>query len=179
MNMSKIFDLFLIPRNLALFVALVSIAALGSALIMEHGFDINPCHLCLMQRKPYWATIPLGLIAFFTAKTSPRLTFWLLLAAGTAFLVNMGISFFHTGVELKWWPLPGGCEGSLPENPTIEELKEYYKHHVKPVNCGQPGFVFLGISLTQYNFLLSTFMTGFTFINAFQGRNNGKAAPKA
>lgn len=179
--MKKICDYFCDLRHLALFVAGMSILALGSALIMQYGFNILPCHMCYLQRKPYWATIPLGLLAFAMSKKSPRLTFALLLLAGTAFVVNMGLSLFHVGVEQSWWPPLEGCGGegaTLPENATIEELKEYLKN--RPiVDCRVPGFVLFGISLTGYNFLFSTFMAVFTFFHSIKGYKRVKAAPKA
>ena len=179
--MKKLCDLFLIHRNLALFVAAVSIAALGSALVMQYGFNILPCHLCYEQRKPYWATITMGLLAFFVSKKSPKAAFALLMLCGAAFAANMGLSFFHVGVENKWWPPLEGCGGEgvdLPHDVSPKELMEFLKN--RPiVRCDVPGFVLFGISLTGYNFLLSTFMTGFTFFHAIKGFKNGKAAPKA
>lgn len=179
--MKKLSDIFSRPLNLALFVAAVSIIALGSALIMQYQFNILPCHLCYEQRKPYWATIPLGILAALLAKKWPRASLALLLLAGAAFLVNMGISFFHIGVEQKWWNGLVGCGGegaTLPEGASIEELKKYLAN--RPiVRCDVPGFVLFGISLTGYNFLLSTFMTVFTFFHTIKGIKREKAAPKA
>jgi disulfide bond formation protein DsbB len=179
--MKKLCDYFLDFRHLALFVTGVSIAALGSALVMQYGFNILPCHLCYEQRKPYWATIALGLIAFFVAKKNPRAAFALLLLAGVAFLANMGLSFFHVGVENKWWKGLEGCGGEgadIPHDMTPKELMEWFKN--RPiVRCDVPGFVLFGISLTGYNFLLSTFLTAFTFFHAIKGYKRDKAAPKA
>lgn len=181
MNMKKLCDLFLDPFYLALFVAGVSIAALGSALVMQYGFNILPCHLCYEQRKPYWAAIALGVIAALVAKKSPRHAFWLLFLAGLAFVANMGLSFFHTGVEHNWWKGLEGCGGEgadIPHGLTTQEMMEWFKN--RPiVRCDVPGFVLFGISLTGYNFLLSTFLAGFTFYHAIKGYRRAKAAPKA
>lgn len=178
--MNRILDYFGDLRNLALFVAGISILSLGSALVMQYGFNILPCHLCYVQRKPYWATIALGVIAFFAARKSPKAAFALLLAAGAAFVANIGISFFHIGVEQGWWKGLVGCGGegaTIPPNLTIEEMKKYLEN--RPiVQCDIPGFMLFGISLTGYNFLLSVFLAGFTFINAVKGYQRVKAAPK-
>ena len=178
--MNKILDYFCDLRHLALFVAGMSILALCSALVMHYGFNILPCHLCYVQRKPYWATIALGIIAFFVAKKSPKVAFALLLVAGAAFVANIGISFFHIGVEQGRWKGLIGCGGegaTIPTGLTIQELNEWYKN--RPiVQCDIPGFVLFGISLTGYNFLFSIFMAGFTFINAIQGYKRVKTAPK-
>ena len=179
--MKKICDYFCDLRHLALFVAGVSIFSLGSALVMQYGFNILPCHLCYEQRKPYWATIALGFAAWAAFKKSPKATFILLLLSGAAYAANIGISFFHIGVEQGWWKGLIGCGGegaTLPENATIEQLKEYLKN--RPiVQCDIPGFVLFGISLTTYNFMLSVFLTVFTFFHAIKGYKSVKAAPKA
>jgi disulfide bond formation protein DsbB len=175
--MKKTCDFFRDFRNLGLFVAGASIAALGSALVMQYGFNILPCHLCEMQRKPYWATIALGLLAAIASRKSRRAAFALLLLAGAAFVVNMGISFYHFGTEQKWWPLTVGCVGSLPEGASVEELRKYLEN--RPiVRCDIPGWTLFGISLTGYNFLLSTALAAFTFYHAVKGHKR-EAAPKA
>ncbi|TAL35281.1 MAG: disulfide bond formation protein B [Alphaproteobacteria bacterium] len=178
--MNKLLDYFCDLRNLALFVAGMSILALGSALVMQYGFNILPCHMCYLQRKPYWATIALGIAGLLVAKKSPRATFVMILLAVAAFMANIGMSAFHIGVENSWWKPLEGCGGegaTVPEGLTIEELKEWYKN--RPIiDCRVPGFVLFGISLTGYNFLFSTFMAGFTLINAIQGYKRVKTASK-
>lgn len=176
--MKKICDFFCNLQYLGLFVAGASILALGSALVMEHQFNILPCALCLKQRIPYWFTIALGGAAFIVGRKQPRAAFFLLLLAGGAFLANMGISFYHFGTEQKWWPLSAGCLGTLPENATVEELREYLANR-PVVRCDIPGWTLFGISLTGYNFLLSTFLAAFTFFHAFKGYKRAAKAPKA
>lgn len=170
--MKKLCDFFCDHRNLSLFVAGASIVVLGTALIMHYGFNILPCHLCYLQRKPYWATIALGILGFLGAKKAPRATFVLLLLAGATFLYGAGMAFFHTGVEHGWWETLKGCGGegaTLPANATVEELKEYLKN--RPiVDCRVPGFKLLGFSLTEYNLLGSTVLSLFTFFHAIKGR---------
>jgi disulfide bond formation protein DsbB len=170
--MKKICDFFCNPRNLALFVAGASLLALCSAWIMQYGFDILPCHLCYMQRRPYLGNIALGLLSFLAAWKYPRAAFALLLLAGFVFLVNSGLAFYHFGTEQKWWPLGEGCggEGNAPPlGLSLEELQEYFRNRPM-VRCDVPGFVLFGISLTGYNFLLSTFLAAFTFFHAIKGR---------
>ena len=41
------------PRFWFGFFWLASAAALAGALISQFGFDLRPCHLCLLQRWPY------------------------------------------------------------------------------------------------------------------------------
>ena len=43
-------------------LGLLSIAAIGSALIAEYYFFLEPCKMCLKQREPYYAIIILFLL---------------------------------------------------------------------------------------------------------------------
>ena len=43
-------------------LGLLSITAIGSALIAEYYFYLEPCKMCLKQREPYYAIIILFLI---------------------------------------------------------------------------------------------------------------------
>ena len=180
MSMKKLCDLFLIHRNLALFVAGISIASLCFAWTLQYGFNKLPCPLCYMQRYPYMANVFVGLLGAALAGKYPRATFLVLLAAGAVFSSGVAISGFHVGVEQGWWPGLSTCGvgGGPPPNATMEELKKYFQD-APIVDCRRAGWSFLGVSLTQWNFLASIFYTGFTFFHAIKGFKNGKAAPKA
>lgn len=174
--MKKLCDYFCNHRNLGLLVAAASAGALGFAYTMQYVFNKLPCHLCYEQRKPYMVIIALGLLAAVIAKAKPRVSFALLLLSGVALLVGTGIAGFHFGTEMKWWPLAAGCggEGAIPDpNLTMEELMEYFKN--RPiVRCDVPGWVFLGISMTGWNFLYTTGLAAFTFFHAIKGYLNAR-----
>jgi disulfide bond formation protein DsbB len=176
--MKKFCDFFTDPARLGLLLAFASAAALAFAYTMQYGFNHLPCHLCYEQRKPYMLAIAFGVLAFAAAKTKTRLAFPFLLLAGVCFLVDMGIAGFHFGTEQKWWPLAAGCggEGAIPDpDLSMAELMKYFEN--RPiVRCDVPGWVFLGISMTGWNFLYASVLALFTFFHAIRGRNYGKKA---
>lgn len=169
--MKKLVAIFSNHRNLGLLVAAGGSAALGFAYTMQYVFNKLPCHLCYVQRKPYFVVIALGILAALLARKFPRVTFALLLLAGCALLVDMGIAGFHFGTEMKWWPLLDGCggEGAIPDpNLSMDELMKYFEN--RPiVRCDVPGWVFLGLSMTGWNFLYATGFAAFTFYHAIKG----------
>ena len=150
-------------RRLALVIVLASAGALAFAYISQYVFNLQPCILCHYQRKPYFVVIALGLLAAGTAGMCRKTTLALLIGCGLAFLAGLGLSGFHVGVEQEWWKGLQACgDSNLPQNATIEELREYLLN--RPiVRCDVPGWQMFGISMTGYNFLLSLFLTGFTF----------------
>ncbi|HYD18702.1 MAG TPA: disulfide bond formation protein B [Patescibacteria group bacterium] len=176
--MKKLCDVFANPARLALFLALASMGALAFALTMEYAFNKLPCHLCYLQRQPYKFAIVLALLALVSSKKAPRLAVPFLLLTGLCFLVDMAIAGFHFGTEMKWWPLASGCGGegaSPPLGSSVEELKRYLEN--RPiVRCDVPGWVFLGISMTGWNFIYATGLALTTFYFTLKGRCHGKKA---
>jgi disulfide bond formation protein DsbB len=172
--MKKLFAFFEDHRHLALFLTLVSAGTLVFVYITQYVFHHEPCILCRYQRGPYFAALGFGLLAAVVAKRKPDIGFGLLLLAGAGFLVGLGISGYHIGVEQHWWLGPKACGGALPENATLEQLREYLTNR-KIVDCGVPSWKFLGLTMTNYNFMMSLGLSVFTFVMAFKGRKkNGR-----
>lgn len=178
--MKKFCDFFCNHRNLGLLVAAASAGALCFAWILQYGFHKLPCPLCYMQRYPYMVNFFVGLLAAILTKKFPRAAFAVLLLAGVTFAVNIGISFFHVGVEHDWWPGLSTCGGGVapPEGATMEEMMKYFEN-APIVDCKVAGWRLFGISMTEQNFMLSVFLTVFTFFHAIKGYRNAKNKTQA
>jgi disulfide bond formation protein DsbB len=149
----KLFVFLNTPRGLAAFVLLSSAGALGFAYISQYVFNLQPCVLCLYQRKPYIVAIVLSLIVFVTDK--PRLKTLLLSVCALSFYIGAGIAGYHTGVEQSWWEGTKSCAGgNLPIGASMEELRAYLIHQ-PIVRCDIPAWKLFSISMTGYNLLLS------------------------
>ena len=62
------------PRTAGLLalIGLGSLAALAVALVAQHGFDIQPCPWCVIQRMVLIAVAVLALVAALAARAAPR-----------------------------------------------------------------------------------------------------------
>lgn len=169
--MKQIFTFFEKPRHLALFLSLASAGILGFALVTQHVFGHDPCILCRYQRIPYYLVLIIGFFAAGFAGWRPRIAFGLLTFSGLAFLTGLGISGYHIGVEQNWWLGPQVCGTPLPANATLEEFTAYIMNK-NIVDCSVPGWTFLGLSMTTYNFMLSLALVIFTFTMAWRGRKS-------
>lgn len=176
----KLCALFRNHRNLGLFVSAASAGALSFAWTLQYAFNKLPCPLCYYQRYPYMANFFVGLLAAALAKKAPKLAFALLLAAGTVFLGGASIAMFHIGVEHDWWHGLSTCGGGVapPAGATIQELQEYFKN-APIVDCRVAGWSLLGVSMTEQNFLLSVFLSGFTYFHAIKGYLDARKAKQA
>ncbi len=161
--MDKIIGYFSDRTRLSLSLLGVSVLTLLIVYTAEYGFNLLPCPLCLYQRKPYFIAIAASLVAALYARKNKKVSDFAIVVCGIAFLSGLGISGFHTGVEQGWWKGLTSCgDVSLPMSGSVEALKKYLVH--RPiVDCRVAGGKFLGISMTGYNFLLSLFLSIWTF----------------
>ena len=141
----------------------VSVSALAAALIAQYGFGLAPCQLCIWQRWPYVAAALFGFAAALGPFSRPaRIT--LVAAAGLAFLTGAGIAGYHAGVEYGWWASVPGCSApSLSGQVSTEDLQAALSGQDRVVPCDEPAFVFAGLSMAGWNFVLSLLLAAGTF----------------
>lgn len=132
---------------------LLSAVALGSALIGQFVYGLQPCELCIAQRWPWIVAIGLSLIVV-TLVRNKFIQSILILATGITLLTNSGIAFFHVGVEQAWWAGLASCSPALPTGASIEELRAHLLA-APTVSCGDVAWSLFGISMAGYNALLS------------------------
>mgnify|MGYP002785024850 CR=1 FL=1 len=148
------------PKCLLLLMAIASLALLAAALVGQYGFGWHPCDLCLKQRYPYAAIAVLGLLGAWLVK-SPRSLFIIACLCALLFVVDAGIAFYHTGVEMKWFPGPTACSNSSTGEQTLEEMRAAIMN-APLVSCDQPMAVIMGLSLAAWNFIAASVLAIFS-----------------
>jgi len=140
-------------KNLLILLGLSSFSALLGAYIAQFGFNLQPCILCLHQRKPFFAIIAITLLALFIFKTSKyqRLA---LFACFILLISNIVIAGYHVGVEQKIFKGPTSCSASQDLNAitNIEDLEKALSQ-ASTVKCSEPAFIFLKISMAGWNLI--------------------------
>jgi len=129
------------------------VAVIGGALLFQYAGGLAPCELCLYERWPYYAAIPvlLPMLHGPAARGDARLAAAILLLV---FAASGALAFYHVGVEFHWFAGPTACTGSGPVAKTLEELQAQLMAQ-QPVRCDQPQFSFLGITLAGWNLVAS------------------------
>jgi disulfide bond formation protein DsbB len=154
------------PRTASLYVTLAAAGLLATVFVMEYGFGIAPCSLCLLQRWPHAVVIPLGALAFVPA-ISGTLRSVLLLLCAAAFATTAGIGIYHVGVEEGIFAGPSACSGGITGD-TVEELRR--KLMAAPViQCNEVAWSLFGISLAGYNVLASSALAVFSAVIGARG----------
>ncbi len=152
-------------------VALASAALLGAALYFQYFENLPPCELCIYQRIPYFAAIPLALIGsvFFARRPAAPggLAVWLAVICGAGFLAGAGVAAFHVGVEQGWWQGTESCVGADLGDLTLAEMRDAILN-APAVRCDEIQWSLLGISMAGWNFLVSLGLVAGTAIAARQ-----------
>jgi disulfide bond formation protein DsbB len=150
-------------------LALACIGALGFAFLLQYGFGMAPCSLCVWERYPY----ALAAIALIGGLISGRVRLGLAVAA-LALLGNAALGGYHVGVEQGWFALPGGCLTTGTAG-SIEELRALLAT-ARPT-CDQPTTVWLGLSLAAWNgiaALVLGLLAGLGAIGALNGASGSR-----
>ena len=152
------------PREAAGLILVVALATIVGALVFEHVFGLQPCPLCLRQRYPYYAAMPLALaITLFPDRKLARAGLGLLAAL---FVVSAGLGLHHVGVEWGWWAGPTDCAGA--PTPPAGGMGEFLNQlqTTRVVSCTEAAWRFLGLSLAGWNVLISLGLVGLALMGS-------------
>ncbi|KQP52013.1 disulfide bond formation protein B [Methylobacterium sp. Leaf108] len=139
-------------RQAALVLVLGSGLTLAGAFYFEFVLGYAPCKLCLTERLPHYAAIPLGLLGLAAPERATRL---LLGLAAAGLLYGAGLSVYHAGAEWAFWTGPSDCGGGTGAAPAAigDFLNALEKTRV--VDCATAAWRLFGISLAGWNGLVS------------------------
>ena len=159
-----------LAKNYLFLAFLASIVALISAYISQYIFGFEPCVLCYHQRKPFFVIIIISLFFLLIKKLKKYQKIGAILCA-LAFLINAGIAFYHSGVELKIFAGPDSCSSSNFDNiDNIEQLRVAMLA-TKAIRCDEPQFYFLNLTMANWNFI---YCIGLVLFLIFMPRTKSK-----
>ena len=83
----------------------------------------TPCELCLKERIPYYVAIGVAILTALAARRGYRgavlAGFGVLILC---FMAGTALGLYHTGVEMKVWPGPSECSGSMTAPPDVGDF---------------------------------------------------------
>ena len=149
-------------RTWLVLLGLASAAALASAYALQYLAGFEPCQLCYWQRYPYMAVIAVAAVS--VASRFVRLG---LLLALVLFLIGIGLSLYHVGVEQGIFALPAGCAAGGTAT-TVEELRAQLMTAAPA--CDQVSVRFIGLSLSAWNGIATALLAAGTFAALWRDR---------
>lgn len=135
-------------------VALVSAATLATVWTLQaRGY--NPCELCLKERIPFMAAVPLAGLLALAGPWLPRVAVRIGFAALVVVFVGGALlGAYHAGVEWHLWAGPSECSGAAAAPPDVADFLKQLDTAVV-VRCDEAALQVLGLSLAAWNVLLS------------------------
>ncbi len=142
---------------LALAAVVVAAAAILGALGFQYIGHYQPCHLCLMQRPPYYYGVPVAAVTLLAVlfHAPNKLVAGLFAVFGVLMFYGGVIAVYHSGVEWGFWPGPASCTPSTSVNSAADMLAQLSEH---APNCTEAALRIWGVSLADGNALVSALL---------------------
>lgn len=145
----------------------ISAAVLAAVFVSQYGFGMHPCHLCLLQRIPFYVSTALGL-ALIAAAGNPKIARVLTVLLGLCFAAGTALAIFHVGVEYKWWTYNSGCAGNIAKKGrSAAEILAALKA-APVVRCDDRVVFLFGMTMAFYNALTSGALTLIALVIAWK-----------
>jgi disulfide bond formation protein DsbB len=142
------------PRHAVLVILFVASVTIAAAWAFQVIGGYAPCPLCLQQRWPYYAIIPIAIILLWTSGRESLLRTGLLLIALIMF-AGAVLAVYHAGIEWRWWQGPQACSAGAGLTGTLPDLS-----NLSVVRCDEAALRVLGLSLAGWNALISLLIAG-------------------
>ena len=135
-------------KNLYIFICLLSLFSILSALYIEHVLGAMPCKLCIYQRIPYLLAIFTSIIGYIFLDQKLWLYVVLLI-----FFSSFLLAGYHSGIENSIFAEFKGCVSDNNKLLNKEQILNSFDE-IAP-NCKDVKFRILGFSLATLNMFIS------------------------
>jgi disulfide bond formation protein DsbB len=146
-------------RSLALVLLLIAggLATIATAWGFQLIGGYVPCALCLEQRIPYYAGLPLAALAALllwqdAAAFTRNL---LLLAVAAVFAYGAGLGIYQSGAEWGFWPGPVDCGGGSTAPVSAANMLNALRE-TRVVSCTEASWRMFGLSFAGWNAVASS-----------------------
>lgn len=161
-------------------IAAAIVTVVGAATIAAAwGFELIggyvPCALCLQERVPYYAGVPIALVALVIAFAGGQrwLTRLLLVVVAVVFAYGTYLGVYHAGAEWGFWPGPADCAaGAAPPATSATDILSQIQG-MRIVSCTDASWRFpadWGLSFAGWNAVASLFLTLVALWGVFKRR---------
>jgi disulfide bond formation protein DsbB len=141
----------------ALWLLVAALAVLAAVWTFE-AFGFIPCELCLTERYAFYAGAPIAAVtAYFASRSQHGVARALFVLLVLIFLANVGLAFYHVGVEQHWWPGPTACTGTLSDSVNVNDLMKSL-NSVRVIECDKVQIRILGLSFAGWDVVASAGM---------------------
>lgn len=145
-----------------LLTALASGAMLAAAHAFERIGGLQPCALCLDQRKWHWAVVVVSLVMLLVLRFRPGISRWAAVMIGAVLLGSAAMGAYHVAVEQHW--VIAQCDARIDANQSL--AFDVDAELVVP-RCDEIQWQLYGISMAGYNAIISLLLALASFAVGF------------
>ena len=134
-------------KNIFKFLLLVQILILFSVYYIEYVMDIYACKLCKYQRLPFFFNLAFLFLLIFNKDRF----FYFLYVLIISVVINIGISFYHVGIEREFFTENQICiskKNPKNEKDLLNQLINNQKN-----GCKEVKFKLFKLSLSELNLI--------------------------
>ncbi|SDU38289.1 disulfide bond formation protein B [Stappia sp. ES.058] len=151
-------------RSLPLALLVLLIVGGLATIATAWGFQLIggyvPCALCLEQRIPYYAGLPLAILAalLLWQDAAAFTRTLLLLAVAAVFAYGAGLGIYQSGAEWGFWPGPTDCGGGSGTPVSAANMLNALRE-TRVVSCTEASWRMFGLSFAGWNAVASAGLT--------------------
>ena len=140
------------PLPAALLVLAAAAVTLAGAWTFQ-ALGLRALRICLKQRYPYYAALPLGGGGDFSGpqRADGGGARFARGAGGDLFRPARFSAAYHAGVEWKFWPGPTDCTGDFVNPASMEDFRKQLQN-IHVVRCDEVALRIFGLSLAGMEF---------------------------
>jgi disulfide bond formation protein DsbB len=137
-----------------IYIFVINLFVVSSALFIEYILKVKPCALCIYQRYPYYLILLLS--ALFFLKNNWKYSLMILMTLTS--IVGFFLAGYHVGIEYGVIDELSSCKTEISKNISKDILLKELQSKLAP-SCKQVDFKLFGMSLALINMIMSLIFT--------------------
>ena len=140
--------------NYFIYIFLINIFVILSALFIEYILKVKPCALCIYERYPYYLILLFTILFFFKTNWKNQLMILIIITS----IVSFFLAGYHVGIEYGLINELSSCKTEVSKNISKDILLKELQSKLAP-SCKEVAFKLLGLSLASINMIMSLILT--------------------
>jgi len=140
--------------NYFIYIFLINILVILSALFIEYILKVKPCALCIYERYPYYLILLFTILFFFKTNWKNQLMILIIITS----IVSFFLAGYHVGIEYRLINELSSCKTEVSKNISKDILLKELQSKLAP-SCKEVAFKLFGLSLASINMIMSLILT--------------------
>lgn len=140
--------------NYFIYIFLINIFVILSALFIEYILKVKPCALCIYERYPYYLILLFTILFFFKTNWKNQLMILIIITS----IVSFFLAGYHVGIEYGLINELSSCKTEVSKNISKDILIKELQSKLAP-SCKEVAFKLFGLSLASINMIMSLILT--------------------